>query len=107
MHERAAVSGAIASMMAASGGDVTRVVAAIGPGVDRNVVVGIWEEIVADSPAESAELICEVALDTLRCLVCGDDYPGSKLEPCPVCRGAGLVIERAPEFEVRSWVARG
>ncbi len=103
MHERAAVTAALNGMMAETGGAVARVVAAIGPDVDPAVVEAIWDEIVADTPAVSAELVCDPAPDLLRCLTCGADYPGSKLEVCSVCGGDGLVIRVAPEFVVRGW----
>jgi Zn finger protein HypA/HybF involved in hydrogenase expression len=51
-----------------------------------------------------AELVLEEASDTLRCITCGTDYAGTKLDLCPECRGDGLVIDRAPEFAVRSWM---
>jgi len=104
MHERAAVTEALARMMDDSGGSIARVVAAVGPGVDSDVVAGIWEEVVAGTPASEAELVCKPAFDLLRCLGCGSDFPGSKLDSCPECSGDGLVIRRAPEFEVRTWV---
>jgi Zn finger protein HypA/HybF involved in hydrogenase expression len=103
MHERAAVTSELNRMMAVSGGRVSRVVAAIGPGVDPGVVTGIWDEIVFGTPAASADLVWELATDTLRCIVCGTDYAGAKLDQCPECLGDGLVVERAPEFVVLSW----
>ena len=103
MHERAAVTAALLSMLAETGGAVTRVVAEVGTGVDPEVVAGIWEETVADTPAASAELVCEPAHDLLRCLACGSDYAGSKLDLCAACGGDGLVIKAAPEFVIRSW----
>jgi Zn finger protein HypA/HybF involved in hydrogenase expression len=107
MHERAAVSGALAEMMAESGGSVTEVIAAVGPDVDLGVVTGIWEEMVFGTVAATARLVCEPAVDTLRCIDCGDDYRGSKLDRCPGCGGDGLVIVAAPEFEILSWVGAG
>ena len=103
MHERAAVSAALNGLMDETGGRLTRVVAALGPGVDQAVVTGIWEETVADTPAAAAELICEVSFNTMRCFGCQTDYPGSKLEQCPACGDDGLVVATAPEFEVLSW----
>jgi len=103
MHERAAVTGALSSMLAETGGAVKRVVAEVGIGVDPDVVVGIWEETVAGTPAAAAELVCVPAHDLLRCLACGSDYAGSKLDSCSACGGDGLVIKAAPEFVVRSW----
>ena len=107
MHERAAVTTALSGMMADSGGAVQRVVAAVGPGVDPEVVSSIWEEFVVGTPAAGADLVCEPALDLLRCLSCGGDYRGAKLDRCSACGGDGLVVEAAPEFEVLGWVGAG
>ena len=104
MHERAAVSAELSRLMVESGGQVSRVVATIGPGVDPDVVEGIWDEIVSGTPAASAALVVERTAATLRCLDCSNDYGGDKLAPCPVCGGNGLVIAEPPEFSVRSWV---
>lgn len=103
MHERAAVTRELQQMMLETAGNVSRVTAVIGPDVDREVVVGIWEETVAGTPAVSAELVLEPAFDVLRCLDCGRDYEGVVPDTCPDCGGDGLVIERAAEFEIRSW----
>lgn len=104
MHERAAITSGLSALLAESGGAVDRVVAEIDPGVDPEVVAGIWDEMMADT---GAELKLEEVLDLLRCMTCGADYRGTKLDPCPECRGDGLVIERAPEFLVRSWIGSG
>lgn len=104
MHERAAVAAELDVLMVETGGDVSRVLAAVGPGVDQQVVRGIWEEKTAGTPAASADLVLDSAGAVLRCLVCGTDYEGAKLDPCPVCSGDGLVISAPPEFEIRSWV---
>jgi len=104
MHERAAVTAALSGVLSESGGAVDRVVAEIGPGVDPGVVRGIWDEMMADT---GAELVVEERLDLLRCIACGSDYPGTKLDPCSACGGDGLVIEPAPEFVVRSWIGSG
>ena len=103
MHERAAVTAALSDLLRESGGRVARVEAVLGPGVDPSVVTGIWEETVSGTAAADADLVLVDGADTLRCLGCGDDYGGSKLDPCPECGGDGLVIDPAPEFEVRSW----
>lgn len=104
MHERAAVTAGLSALLSESGGAVDRVVAEIGPGVDPGVVTGIWEEMMAGTPAAGADLVLEAASDLLRCIGCGTDYRGTKLDLCPECDGDGLVIERAPEFAVRSWI---
>lgn len=104
MHERAAVTSGILALLEESGGAIVRVVAEIGPGVDRAVVTAIWEELM---PGSDAELVLAEAFDLVRCLACGADHRGSKLDPCPECGGDGLVIEKAPEFVIRSWIGAG
>jgi Zn finger protein HypA/HybF involved in hydrogenase expression len=104
MHERAAVTVGLRAVLAESGGSVGTVVADIGPGVDRDVVVAIWDELMA---ASGAELVIEESSDVLRCIVCGTDYAGTKLDRCVACGGDGLVIQAAPEFVVRSWSGGG
>jgi hydrogenase nickel incorporation protein HypA/HybF len=103
MHERAAVTAALNALFDETGGAVRRVTGVIGPGVDTAVVEGIWEEFAAGTPAAEATLELEIGFDTLRCLACGSDYQGAKLDPCPTCGGDGLVIVTAPEFAVAGW----
>ena len=107
MHERAAVTRAIGDLLRVTGGRVSQVYATFGPGVDPGVVQGIWDETVRDTPAASAELTCEQAMDLLRCLDCEAEYGGSRLDTCPGCGGIGLVVRNAPEFAVHDWVATG
>lgn len=104
MHERAAVNAAAAGLLEATGGRVREVFAVCGPGVDPEVARSIWLEAVDGTPAAAADLVFSPGLDLLRCLDCGIEYAGGKLDRCQACGGDGLVVAAAPEFEVHDWV---
>jgi Zn finger protein HypA/HybF involved in hydrogenase expression len=103
MHERAAVTRALAALVAEADFQVGRVIALVGPGIDLDVVQSTWSSAAAGTVVERAELVCEQIEDVLRCLECEVEYAGAKLTPCPACGGAGLVVRRAPEFVVQGW----
>jgi len=103
MHERAAINAAAVGFLEATGGMVREVFAVVGPNVDPEVARSIWEEAVQGTPAARAALVFSPGLDLLRCLDCGIEYAGSKLDRCGPCGGDGLVVSSAPEFEVQDW----
>lgn len=105
MHERAAVTRALAELIESADGAIGRVAARIGSGVDVAVVQSTWDQAAAGTRAQSSFLVCEAAADTLRCLDCANTYEGDKLAQCPSCGGNGLVIAAAPEFVIDSWDA--
>ncbi|GBD84725.1 hydrogenase nickel incorporation protein HypA [bacterium BMS3Abin02] len=104
MHERGLIAGVIAEVVErAGGGRVGRVVVTVGPEVDPLVVKTAWLSEVTGTTAETAELVVQETLDTMRCFTCGIEYEGGKLDPCPDCGRDGLVIRAAPEVALKSW----
>lgn len=106
MHEVALVNAAAAALIAdADGREVSNVVLAIGPKVEREVAESTWITAVEGTSVEHAQLEIVDVLDELRCLDCAHDYPGMHLTQCPKCGGNGLVIGEAEEVSVASWSA--
>jgi len=106
MHEIALVNAAAVSLIAeADGRQVSSVVLAIGPKVEREVAESAWATAVDGSSVQHALLEFIDVLDELRCLDCGSEYPGMHLTQCPKCGGNGLVVGEAEEVSVASWTA--
>ena len=105
MHERAAVTMALAELIASADRGIGRVEARIGSGLDVAVVESTWAQAAAGTRAQASVLVCEAALDVLMCLECSETYEGDKLSQCSSCGGNGLVISAAPEFVIESWDA--
>lgn len=106
MHEVALVNTAAAGLIAdADGRQVSHVVLAIGPKVEREVAESTWIAAVEGSCVEHASLEIVDVLDELRCLDCAHIYPGMHLTQCPECNGTGLVVGEAEEVSVASWTA--
>jgi Zn finger protein HypA/HybF involved in hydrogenase expression len=106
MHEVALVNTAAAGLIAeADGRQVSNVVLAIGPKVERDVAESTWITAVEGTSVEHALLEIVDVLDVLRCLDCGNEYPGMHLTQCPKCGGSGLVVGEAEEVSVASWTA--
>ncbi|NIA25312.1 MAG: hydrogenase maturation nickel metallochaperone HypA [Gammaproteobacteria bacterium] len=104
MHEQGLIAGVVAEVVERAGsGRVAQVVVTVGPDVDHLVVKTAWLSAVIGTTAETADLVVEKALDTMRCFTCGIEYEGGKLDPCPECGRDGLVIRAAPEVALVSW----
>jgi len=104
MHEQGLIAGVAAEVVErAGGGRVGRVVITVGPEIDPLIVTTAWQSTVIGTTAETADLVVEKALDTMRCFTCGIEYEGAKLDPCPKCGLDGLVIRAAPEIALKSW----
>lgn len=106
MHEIALVNAvAQAFITDVDGKQVSSVVLAIGPKVEREVASTAWEAMVAGTNVEHATLGFIDVLDELQCLDCSNRYPGDRLSQCPKCGGTGLVVGEAEEVSLASWSA--
>ncbi len=101
MHERGRVEEAVNTLVALSRGRrVTEVEIVLGPGMLLSIAEPAWEELTAGTPAEGARVTWELARDTLRCMACDLEYPGDRLDACPMCGSDGMVVERVPEIAI-------
>jgi Zn finger protein HypA/HybF involved in hydrogenase expression len=104
VHEHGPIAGAVAALLAAAGTrPVATVTVTLGPGMDPEVASAAWAQASAGTAAGGAAVTWAEALDTLRCLDCGRDYPGDRLARCPACGGDGLVVDAAPQVAITAW----
>ncbi|MEE8485673.1 MAG: hydrogenase maturation nickel metallochaperone HypA [Acidimicrobiia bacterium] len=104
MHERGPV-GKVAAQLLAESRDriVTEVRILISPDVIVEVAADAWSAVVEGTPLEEARVEWVHLDPLLRCLDCGADYRGGRLDQCPACGGDGLVIESVAIAELDTW----
>lgn len=108
MHERGPVGMLVERLIDETrGSDVSDVRILIAPDVIVDVAAQAWSSAVEGTPLESARVAWIEVDPHLRCLTCGDDYRGGRLDPCPSCGGVGLVIESIATVELDTWSVTG
>lgn len=94
MHERGVMSQLVNRLLTEAPSDVE---IRVGPSMDEEVAKATLAHLVEGTHLADLAVTWRRAYDLLNCLDCDADYSGSKVDPCPVCGGNGLVVEPAPD----------
>lgn len=101
MHERGPVAKLAAQLLdETSAGDISEIRVLISPDVIVEVAAQAWSSTVEGTPLDGVRVEWVQVDPLLRCLTCGEDYRGGRLDRCPACGGDGLVIQSIATAEL-------